>query len=333
MVGVGRRASVESRRRTPRRFPRIVLLGLLLVVLVLAVNSIVSSSAEGPDPTVAFADRVRPAVDRSTRQGIALEDLRTTAGALGRDGLKRGVDRLLRESRTLVAEVEAAPAAGDLRATQGLLLTCLTTRTEALAALADTLAGRFESGPPEQAIDALVAVGGDLAVSDRAYQLFLRDLPESARATMPASEWLPDPTRYERPEMAAFVGTLRASASLAPVRDVSVLTVSTDPVPVGMDGTVNKVLPLSKTLRLQVVVANAGNVEEKRLPVEAVVTSQGGLDTARQFVDLTPGQRATVTLALRPSPIGVLELKVRVGPVEGETNTADNEQLSFYVMR
>ncbi len=332
MAGVGRRGGVEARRRPPRRSLRWLLLALFATVVVLAVNSVVSSSTDGPDPAIVFADRVRPAVDRSTRQGIALEDLRTTAATLGRDGLKRGVDRLLRESRTLIAEVEGAPAAGDLRATQGLLLTCLTTRTEALDALAATLAGRFENGPPEQAVDALVVVGGDLAVSDRAYELFLQDLPPSARRTMPVSTWLGDPTRYERPEMSAFVGTLRAGASLAPVRDVSILTVSTDPLPVGMDG-IQRVLPLSKTLRLQVVVANAGNVEEKRVPVEAVVTSQGGLDTARQFVDLAPGQRATVSLTVRPSPLGVLELKVRIGPLEGEGSIADNEQVSTYVMR
>lgn len=332
MVGVGRRGGVEARRR-PRRYPRLILLALLATVIVLGVNSIVSSSADGPDPGVVFADRVRPAVDRSTRQGIALEDLRTSAGTLGRDGLKRAVDRLLRESRAVVKDVEDAPASGDLRQTQGLLLTTLTTRAEALASFDGVLAGRFEDGAPDEAIDALVAVGRDLAVSDRAYELFLRDLPKAARASMPESKWLPDPTKFERPEMAAFVGTLRAGASLAPVRDVAVLTVTTDPVPVGMDGTVNRVLPVSKTLRLQVVVANAGNVEEKRVAVEGVVTSQGGMDTARQFVDLAPGQRATVTLVLRPSPVGVLELKVHAGPLEGEANVADNEQLSFYVMR
>ena len=334
MAGVvGRRASVEGRRRPPRRFPRIVFFALLATLAVLAVNSIVSTSAEGPDPAMVFADRVRPAVDRSTRQAMALEDLRASAGTLGRDGLKRGVDRLLRDSRALVAEVEEASVEGDLRQTQGLLLTCLTTREEALAALADTLAGRFESGPPEEAIDRLVAVGKDLAVSDRAYELFVADLPRAARDSMPESVWLPDPTRFERPEMAAFVGTLRASASLAPVRDLALLTVTTDPVPVGMDGPVNRVLPVSRTMRLQVVVANAGNQAEKRVPVEAVVTSQGGLDTARQFVDLAPGQRATVTLALRPSPVGVLELKVRAGPLDGEGSIADNEQVSYYVMR
>lgn len=331
MVGVGR-GSLDA-RRTPRRFPRVILLALLATVVILAVNSIVSSSAKGPDPAVSFSDRVRPAIDLSTRQGIALEDLRTSAGSLGRDGLQRGVERLLRESRRLVGQVEAAPASGELRQAHGLLIACLTTRTDALERLNDTLAGRFESGPPEQAIDALVEVGGDLAVSDRAYALFLRELPGEARATMPESVWLPDRTRYERPEMAAFVGTLRASASLAPVRDLTVLVVSTDPAPVGVDGLSNKILPTVKSVQLQVVVANSGNVEEKRVPVEAIVTSQGGLDTARQFVDLTPGQRTTVTLTVRPSPVGVIELRVRVGPVETEANVADNEQVSLYVMR
>lgn len=333
MVGVGR-GGLDA-RRPPRRFPRLILLALLATVVVLAVNSIVSSSAEGPDPAVSFADRVRPAIDLSTRQGIALEDLRTSAGSLGRDGLQRGIDRLLRESRRLVTQVEEAPADGELRPAQGLLLTCLTTRAEALARLNDTLAGRFESGPPEQAVDALVEVGGDLAVSDRAYELFLEGLPEEARATMPESIWLPDRTRYERPEMAAFVGTLRAGASLAPVRDLVVLTVATDPVPVGIEApeSPNKVLPLVRSVQLQVVVANAGNQDEKRVPVEAVVTSQGGMDTARQFVDLTPGQRSTVTLTVRPSPVGVIELRVRVPPVEGEANVADNEQITTYVMR
>jgi hypothetical protein len=309
-----------------------VFLAVVASLAVVAINSIVKSSAEGPDPAVVFADRVRPAVDRSSRQAMALEDLRNQAGTLGRDGLKRGVDRLLRESKDLVTDVEDADAEGDLRQTQGLLLTALTTRRDALAALADTLAGRFESGPPEEAVDRLVDVGGDLAVSDRAYELFLARLPDDARTTMPPSVWLSDPNRYARPEMSAFVGTLRASASLAPVRDVAVLTVTTDPVPVGMDGT-NKVLPVSRTLKLQVVVVNAGNQAEKRVPVEAVVTSQGGMDTARQFVDLAPGQRATVGLTLRPSPVGVLELKVRAGPLEGEGSLADNEQVSSYVMR
>ncbi|MDP9442584.1 MAG: hypothetical protein M3P34_10505, partial [Actinomycetota bacterium] len=104
MMAAGRRGSVEGRRRPPRRFPRLVFTGLALSLVVVAVNSIVTSSAEGPDPAIAFADYVRPAVDRSTRQAAALEDLRAQGPALGREGLRRGIDRLLRESRDAVQE-------------------------------------------------------------------------------------------------------------------------------------------------------------------------------------------------------------------------------------
>ncbi|MBW3651823.1 MAG: hypothetical protein KY458_14755 [Actinobacteria bacterium] len=333
MMGVGgRRGSAEGRLRPPRRFPRLLFSALALSVLVVAVNSIVSSSAEGPDPGIVFADEVRPAVNRSTRQAAALEDLRVQGPSLGREGLRRGIDRLLRESRSAVDEVQKVQVEGDLRQAHGLLLTCLTTRSTALAAFSATLAGEFEGGPPDLAVQALMNVGRDLAVSDRAYELFLEALPPAARNTMPESRWLVDETRYAKPEAAALVATLRAAASLAQVPDVTVLTVITDPSPVGVDGTA-RVLPLVKSVRLQVVVANAGNVTQKRLPVEAVVSSTGGMDTARQFVDLAPGQRATVALTVKPAPVGVIELRVRAGPAPGEASLGDNEQVSYYVMR
>jgi hypothetical protein len=50
------------------------------------------------------------------------------------------------------------------------------------------------------------------------------------------------------------------------------------------------------------------------------------VDTARQFVDLAPGQRLTVTLGgLQPTRNEPLALGVRAGPVPGEANTDDNE--------
>ncbi len=332
MAVAGRRGSVEGRRRSPRRLPKLVLSAMVVTLLVVIVNSIVSSSSEGPDPALEFADRVRPAVDRSTRQAGALEELRSSVGGLGRDGVQKGLERLVRESKALVAEVSAVPTSGKVRESQGLLLTCLTTRDHALATITAAVKGKFETGPPEAAVDALVTSGRDLAVSDRAYELFLQRLPAKARRSMPPSVWLSDPSRFDRPEMASFVGTLRAEAGLVPVRDLAIVTVTTDPAPVATDG-FHRVLPLVKVLKLQVVVANAGTMVEKRVPIEAVVTSQGGLDTARQFVDLAPGQRMTVSLTLRPSPVGVLEVKVRAGPIEGEASIADNENVVTYIMR
>ncbi len=94
------------------------------------------------------------------------------------------------------------------------------------------------------------------------------------------------------------------------------------------------VLPAVKTLRLQVVVANTGNEPEKRVQVIAALTADGVTDTARDFVDLAPGQRATVTLGgLRPVAGAAMTLTVTAGPVEGETGTTDNQKAQAVVFR
>ncbi len=307
-----------------------------MTAVVLAVNSIITTSTDGPDRAMAYADRVRPAVDRSSRQAGALGDLLGQAPALGATGLRRSVDRLVRESRDIVATVDEVSPPKALREAQGLLRTSLETRAAALAALSSTLGAGLDQ-PVDQGVDALVDVGRDLAVADRAYELFLAALPPAPRRTMPPSVWVADPTTWERPEMSAFLSTLRASASVAPVHDITLVTVSVDPSPVGVDPTQGdaRVLPSARSLKLQVVVADAGNAAERRVPVEAVVTAQGGVETGRQFVDLAPGQRQTVALTVRvPAPgTAAFELRVRAGPVGDEARPTDNEQVLHFVMR
>jgi hypothetical protein len=83
------------------------------------------------------------------------------------------------------------------------------------------------------------------------------------------------------------------------------------------------------------VVAIVGNTRERQVPVIAAITTPtGATDTARQFVDLEPGQRMTVTLGgLQPTRNERLALGVRAGPVNGEENVADNEQLRTLLVR
>lgn len=309
-----------------------LLLAVGLSLAVVAVNSVVTTSARGPDEAIAYADRVRPAVDRSTRQAAAVEDLRNQVGQLEATALRRALERLTREAKFLIDEVRAVDPPGALDVAHGLLITALTTRGGALSTLHDALTAPTSS-PPEDSIRALETAGSDLTVSDRAYQLFLDRLPEAARRTMAPSVWVTDPSRWGRPEMSALVSTVRASGSAAPVNDVSLVTVTPDPSPVGAEADGRQVLPASRNLRLAVVVANAGNTEARRVPVEAVFTIEGGLDTARQFVDLAPGQRASVTLTVQPAAGTNANLRVRVGPVSGEDRVGDNEQSIDYVVR
>ena len=326
------RRPVDVARRPPRRFPRLILVALALSVLVVAINSILPTSARGPDEAVAYADRVRPAVDRSTRQAAAVQDLRGQAGQLQATGLRRALERLERESGGLIDEVRQVDPPDDLDVAHGLLITALSTRDRALEELGAALTADPNT-PIDDAVRVLENVGRDLVVSDRAYQLFLDRLPVQARQTMAPSIWVTDATHWARPEMAALVATVRASGSSAPVHDVALVTVSTEPAPVTAEADGRQVLPKTKSLRLDVVVANAGNTEERRVAVEAVFTIEGGMDTARQFVDLAPGQRQTVGLTIQPAAGTNATLRVRAGPVNGEDRVADNEQTTNYVMR
>ncbi|HEX2038106.1 MAG TPA: hypothetical protein VHF47_00075, partial [Acidimicrobiales bacterium] len=177
------------------------------------------------------------------------------------------------------------------------------------------------------AVDALVRAGRDLATGDGAYRVFLDSIPRvdgKPAGAMPPSEWVPDGRGWSAGELSAFVHSLRSSASLAPVHDLAVALVTTDPAAVGSEGA-TAVLPAVKSLRLQIVVANVGNEAAKRVPVVATLTADGVSDSARDFVDLAPGQRATVTLGgLRPVAGAASTLSVTIGPVEGETRLEDN---------
>lgn len=308
------------------------MLAIVATVVVLAVNSIVSTSAEGPDPGLTYADQVRPLVDRSTRQATALEDLRTRAAELGRDGLRRSLERLERESETLRAELADVDPPGEMTDAHGLLVTCFMTRARALGDFEKGLAGAFSSASPEEVTQGIVDAVGALRVADQAFRLFVGELTPEGRKAMPASAWITDEARWSRAEVATFVTTLRSSASLAPVHDVALVTVTTDPAPVGAENGVS-VVPRVRSIRLDVVVANVGNGPEKRVAVEAVATSAGGLDTARQFADLAAGQRQTVSLTIQPKAGNPVELRVRVGPVGEEINVGDNEQVSSLILR
>lgn len=333
MAVATRRRSLDPPRRGARRGPhrrrrglRFLVLASVAVLLVTAVRSILRGSNEaGPDPRLAYVDQVRPHVDASTRQGAALADLRRSGRDLGPDGLRRSLTRLVEST---AATYEAASAVGppdELDAARGLLLATLKARQMGVSRFADALGTELGPGTPtEPVIEAVVAAGSDLLVADRAYLLFVNSLPEAVRGAAPASTWVGEGDDWDRPAVSAFIASLRASASVAPIHDVGVVTVVSDPAPVGRDGEA-EVLAQTDQLRLSVVVANLGNAPERQVAVEAVATSVGGMNVARQFVDLEPGQRRTVELRLRLAPGNPTTVTVKAVPVAGEANLSDNE--------
>ena len=326
-------------RRRRRRRPRWLLVGILATVAVLLVSAAFSGS-ESPSrrlAQLAYLDAVRPHIDQSTAQGASIAEIRTDAIALGRQGVTRRLARVSREADVALAGVRDADPPSSLETAHTILVATFAIRARVAAAATAGMEGAYTEGPPEPAVDVLVSAGEEMVAADRTYRVFVDALPQPEGVTaplVPASAWASEPQLWSRPELAAFVASIRSSAAPTAVHDVGVLTVSTDPVAVATEGNAS-VLPLVRTLRLDIVVANTGNAPEKGVPVVATLIGPAGeVDTARDFVDLDPGQRRSVPLGgLRPVPGGPSTLTVVIGPVEGEASIPDNERSVGLVLR
>ena len=326
-------------RRRGRRRPRWVLVAILATITVLVASAALSGS-ESPSrrlAQLAYLDAVRPQVERSTAQGAVLAEVRAGAVELGRQAVLRRLERVTREADAVLTAVRDADPPPSLETAHSMLVATIAIRARVATAAADGMGAAFTEGPPEPAVDALVQAGDEMVAADRTYGVFVDALPRHADVTaplLPASAWASDPLLWTRPELTALVTSIRSSATPTAVHDVGVLTVSTEPAAVATEGNAS-VLPLVRSLRLEVVVANTGNAAEKGVPVVATLIGPAGeVDTARDFVDLDPGQRRAVPLGgLRPVPGGPSTLTVVIGPVEGEASIPDNERSVGLVLR
>src|SRR5438067_8116864 len=146
-------------RRPQRRRRRWVLLGLVLTLIVLAVNAAVSSRSRGPGARQAmlgYLDEVRPLVDRSNQQGSELADLRNQALTLGRDGIQRRLDRVQREATSVLREGRQLRPPGALRDAQDLFVAALAIRESATGVAQQAFHDALGSPPPETAVKELV---------------------------------------------------------------------------------------------------------------------------------------------------------------------------------
>lgn len=325
--------------RRRRRRSRWLVFAALLSVLALAVNAGFSSSSSRPAKrlaALAYVDQLRPFVEASTARGAELAEVREKSGQLGRNGIRRKMQRLQRDTRDQLAGVRGVDPPPELEANHSLLVSTMVLRARGTSMVGDALAEALGADPSEPSVDALVKAGGDLVAADHAYRTFVELLVVKGAKSplLPASKWVADPAEWDRVAVTAFVAALKASTITTPVHDVSVLTLTTDPRPVASEaGSV--VLPLVKALRVEIVVANVGNTPEKQVPVVVTLTGPAGeVDTAREFVDLAPGQRRAVTLGgLRPVMGGPSLLRVNIGPVEGEGAAMDNDRTLSLLVR
>ena len=94
-----------------------------------------------------------------------------------------------------------------------------------------------------------------------------------------------------------FVARVAQSRTLAPVHDLALVDVVTDPAAVA--GAQGLVVPAAKSIVTLVVVANRGNVDEQGVELGGVATPQGAAASpvlVQRTVDLAAGRSTTLSL-------------------------------------
>jgi hypothetical protein len=182
---------------------------------------------------------------------------------------------------------------------------------------------------PDPVVTAIQAAGDDMQIGDRAYQLFLHDLPKLG-VTIPASAWASNPAPYQTDAAQLFLTTLRNNLSASPVHQLEIYSILLTPAPVALQGK-TQVLPNSSTLGVTVVVADTGNQPEKDLTVTAAISAAGSSSSVRDFVDLVAGQARTITQMgpLNPPQGLPVALTVTVTPLAGSGASIVSKTMTF----
>jgi hypothetical protein len=321
-----------------------LLVGVLATVVVLAVNAAMSARSPAPARQLAeqsYLDQVLPSVQDSAREGRDIADLRSQALSVSGSTVTGRINQVGAEAQQTLAGMQRLSPPKSMQTAHDLLVAALAIRVQGVQALSqvmsDVMSGHHDASASNNAgsNNALLGVGQDFVAADRAYELFVKSMPPAVGPPLPGSQWVTDPNDYSAPSVAVFLAALKSAASAVPVHDTAVVVVTTDPAPVGRNGDV-QIMPIAKTLNLQIVVGNEGNQTESNLTVSATISPSGygASQMVRDFVTLSPGQRRTVQLGgLRPVPNQQSMLLVKIDNSVTETNIANNSKALTFIMQ
>jgi hypothetical protein len=289
---------------------------VVVVIVVLAIGAVTQiGPASGPDRRTvdrSYAVLASAVVAQSNGSGATLNRLLRDGPSLERTAFFSALDSLAgltaQDDRQFAALSPPNPAG----AVAALCATTMVDRERATAqvrtALEQLLGGRQGRGGGNEAVAAaaLGDAGKLLGSADASWAACRRTLHRSpGSARLPVSIWVKNPGTWGEQAEGSFVASLLSSASLAPVHRLALEALATDPTSVpGASGV--SVLPPTTALRLRMVLADPGNVDEMGVTVVVTAVPQG---TARVPAPVRERTRVAAgdSVALSPPPL-------RVGP-------------------
>jgi hypothetical protein len=289
------------------------------VVVILAVSSVAQiSHTSGPYRRTVdrgYAALAAPLVAQSNATGTALVAFLHHAASLGRLTFFSDLDSFASDASSLQSQYDAITPPDPSSATG--CATAIAKRAAAVstlrAALERVLGGRtgLDAVDEAGATASVGSVGTDLQSADASWAACRRALRRApGSASVPPSTWVRDPAVFAG--AGSLVATLVGSHSLAPVHQIAVLAVVTDPSPVATGSTL--VTPAATSVVAQVVLANQGNVDEGGVELGGEMTLLGTTASpvvVQRTIDLGAGRSTTMLLpALKVEPGSSYTLQV-----------------------
>lgn len=312
---------------------RWLLVGIVITLVVLLVDASLHSRSPGPGQQLAagtWVDRVLPVITTSNTEGVQLEQLWSGGLSMKPDQITSLVDQIAVGASAAYKQVVDLRPPSNLAGSAGLLEACLLSRSQA-ASILETVVNQTLDGPAPspQLTSQVQTAGNDLQVADQAYSLFASTMPKVG-VTMPASQWLGNSNPYQPQSAQAFLASLHSSASTTPLHQLTLYAVTTTPSPVNAQGPA-EVLPDARAITVTIVVADTGNQPERNLTVTASIAPSAGAASAKDFVDLQPGQAHTIENLgpLNPPQGTPVTLTVTVTPPAGSAASVVTKTVVF----
>ena len=307
--------------------------GILITLVVLLIDASVHSRSPGPGQQLAagtWVDRVLPVIATSNTEGVQLNQLWSNGLSMKPDQVTSLVDQVAAGANGAYKQVVNLRPPSNLAGSAGLLEACLLARSQAGSILqgvvAETLSG---PAPSPQLTSQVQTAGNDLQVADQAYTLFASTIPKLG-VTMPPSQWLGNGGPYQPQAAQVFLASLHSSASTTPLHQLTIYAVTTTPSPVNAQGN-GEVLPDARAITVTIVLADTGNQAERNLTVTASIAPSAGAASAKDFVDLLPGQAHTIENLgpLNPPQGAQVVLSVTVTPPSGSVTPVVTKTIPF----
>jgi len=299
---------------------------IVLIVIVLGVKGCLDARAnrELSDYAGNVTDIVKETQQTSKNFFAKLDD----PGALSVTDFVEQVNADSSAMDSYAQRVDSLGAPGDMGSAQNTLELVYQLRSNAMDEIAAKMSTALGDAGAAKATAGIANQMQKLLASDVLYETIVRPEIDGVLASngvegedVPESEFLPDDKWLDESEVAAALGVTGGEEAETPgVHGTELIGVSVSGTELSAEAPVS--ISAEGVLEVEVQVQNQGESAENGVTVSVTFN---GTTVEGDIPSIEPGEVATATIPLTPTPKGEVTLEVNVDPVPGESVTENNE--------